>query len=234
MVDPTHMIATPEDISLQYLRFRREGSAMERASAARRAFTEWIAQHQDAPVSPRWAERDGAEADAICAEAKTFDLLVIPRGTNLDGRDALHTVSYCAQRPFIVAPASGAPRPGSHLADCIVIAWNGTPACRRAAEAARPFLAQSTRAVMLLITEGAEVAQNLASDLRRDGIVGEIRTIARDAEKLGDQIVSEALALGATLLVMGAHRHSAWIEWITGHTTDQALRHEDITFFMAH
>ncbi len=234
MVDPDQMFASPEEIDLQYLRAAREGSAGQRAEATRVAFSAWVDRHPGAPVSPEWKRIAGMELENICAEAKAFDLLVVPRGFNADGADAMYTVFYCARRPFIVAPRTRPPGWGPHLTDCIVIAWNGTAACRRAVQAARPWLMHSTRTIVLLIAEGADDARELVSDLAGSGIAVAVETVARDSEKLGDQIVTRARALGATLLVMGAHRHNAWVEWVTGHTTNQALRHEDITFFMAH
>jgi len=234
MVDPDQMIASPEEIDLQYLRVAREGSAEQRAEATRIAFSAWVDRHPGAPVSPEWKRIAGMEMENICAEAKAFDLLVVPRGFNADGADAMYTVFYCARRPFIVAPRSRSLPAGRYLTDRIVIAWNGTPACRRAAVAARPWLMRSARTIVLLIAEGAQEARELALDLAGSGITVEIKTVARDSEKLGDQVVTQARALGATLLVMGAHRHNAWVEWLTGHTTNQALRHDDITFFMAH
>lgn len=232
MVDPAKMVASAEEVDLHYLRMRLEGSAEDRASATRAAFSAWTNAHPDAPVSAEWKQIEGMETDVIAAEARAFDLLVVPRSHNLDGRDAMFAVSYGVERPFLVAPRLP-PAPGP-LTECIVLAWNGTPACRRAAEAAMPFLRHTSRAVVLLIAEGTEMAEDVMAELKAASMRFEIAAVARDGEKLGDQIAAQAKVLGATLLVMGAHRHGPWIEWLIGRTTDEVLRHDDITLLMSH
>ncbi len=234
MVDPARMIASSEEVDLQYLRIRSEGSAEDRAAATRAAFAAWTGAHPDAPVSAEWKQVAGMETDVIASEARAFDLLVVPRSHNLDGRDAMFAASYGVERPFLVAPRQPPAATAGQLTKCIVIAWNGTPACRRAAQAAMPFLRHTTRAVVLLIAEGAEMAEDVMAELKAADVRFEIAAVARDNEKLGDQIAARAKALGATLLVMGAHRHGPWIEWLIGHTTDEMLRHDEITLLMSH
>lgn len=234
VVDPAVMVAAAEMIDMEYLRIRREGTAEERAEAARQAFDAWTAAHPDALVAPRWTQTAGTEIETICEVAKGYDLLVVPRGLNEDGGAAMYAAFYRAGRPFILAPHEGLLPKGRRLSDRIVIAWNNTPACRRATEAARPWLKLCNETAIMLIGAEDSSAEEYSAELRDQGIPIAPRRIARDREALGDQIVTEAEVLGASLLVMGAHRHAAWLEWLLGHTTDQALRHADMTFLMAH
>lgn len=62
----------------------------------------------------------------------------------------------------------------------------------------------------------------------------EVVRVGRDDEFLGDQIVTEATKLGASMLVIGAHRRNALIEWMFGHTMDQVFRHTDILPLLSH
>lgn len=234
VVDPVVMIAAQEMVDMEYLRIRKEGTAEERAEATHRAFDTWLAAHPNAAIAPRWTQTAGMEIETVCEAARGYDLLVVPRGLNEDGGAAMHAAFYRAGRPFILAPHEGLLPKDRDLSDFIVIAWNGTPACRRAAEAARPWLKLCTETAIMLIGSEDPSAEEYAAGLRDQGIPIATRRIARDREALGDQIVIEAEVLGATLLVMGAHRHAAWLEWLLGHTTDQALRHADMTFLMAH
>ena len=234
VVDPAAMIASEEMVDMEYLRIRREGTAQERAKATHRAYDTWVASHPNASVNPRWTQATGMEIETICEAAKAYDMLVVPRGVNEDGGAAMYAAFYCAGLPFILAPHKGLLPKDRPLSDRIVIAWNNTPACRRAAEAALPWLKLSEETAILLIGADDPSAEDYASGLRDQGIAIASRRIARDREALGDQIVTEAHVLGATLLVMGAHRHGAWLEWLLGRTTDQALRHADMTFLMAH
>lgn len=234
LVDPATMIAEDEAIDMEYLRTRSEGSAQERAEAAHQAFSAWATAHSDASIALRWAQAEGTEVQTICETAKGYDLLVVPRGTNEDGAEALYAAFYCAGRPFILAPHEHLLPHAGRLSDRIVIAWNGTPACRRAAEAARPWLRLGAEKSILLIGADDPAAEEYAAGLNEQGIRIATRHLPRDREALGDQIVTEAKVYGATLLVMGAHRHGVWLEWLLGHTTDQAIRHADMTFLMAH
>lgn len=228
-VDPSHLISSAEEVDFQILREKCEGTAAERAAAVRQAFDRWL-QRGSLP-SIAWTQVSAAEADAICKEAKLFDVLVLARPHNSDGVEALHTALYQAGRPFFLAPAKALGESRS-LVEKIVIAWNGTPQCRRAIAGAMPWLRAAHANIVLLIAEGEATAPETMGEL--SGIAYDTVTIARDDERLGDQIISEAKRLGATLLVLGAHRHNMLIEWLAGHTTDQVLAHEELTLFLAH
>lgn len=234
VVDPAQLAAPAEEIDMQILREKREGTAAQRAEATGAVFEQWVRDHPSAPVSPAWKQIAGAEQSRICEEARTFDVLVVPRGTNADGVEALQAALYCAGRPFFLVPRTLPAIDSRGIEERIVIAWNDTPACRRATEGVLPWLKRSRQSAVLLINEGDEVAADLTGKLVSAGVRYTIVSVARDDEKLGDQIVSEAKRFGATLLVMGAHRHNMLIEWLVGHTTDQVIAHEDLLLFMAH
>lgn len=233
VVDPAQIIGAEEMIDMQYLRIRREGTAATRATATRAALDDWKVAHPGLPVSPVWHEAVGDETETLCDWGRRYDLLVLPRGLNLDGADAMHAAFFCAGRPFFLAPHAGL-MPKRPLTERIVIAWNGTPACRRAAEAARPWLRIGDRSVAMLIGDDAPSAEAFAEAFAADGVRIERRRLVRDREALGDQIVTEARALDATLLVMGAYRHTSWLEWLLGGTTRKALHHATLPFLMAH
>lgn len=226
-VDPSHLIAPPEEVSYQRLREKWEGTALERAAATKSAFDHWSETNRRTFV---WKQVASVESQGIKKEAKGFDVLVLSRPHNADGVDALHTALYMAGRPFFLAPRR-IPW-GKSLVEKIVIAWNDTSQCQRAIAGAMPWLRAAKANVVLLIAEGEAVLPGTTGEL--SGIAYETVTIDRDQEKLGDQIVTEAKRLGATLLVLGAHRHNMLIEWLTGHTTDQVLKHEELALFLAH
>lgn len=233
-VDPRVLAAPSEEIDFQILREKYEGTARNRAEATHAAFDGWIADHPGAPIAPEWKEVSGSERNAICREASSFDALVVPRGHNADGIEALHTLLYHAQRPFFLAPRNASSGAGPAIIECIVIAWNATPACGRATQGAVPWLKKSRHAAILLVNEGQEVAGEITAELAAAGVRYDIVSVARDKEKLGDEIVVEAKNLGASMLVLGAHRHNMLIEWLLGHTTDEILAHDDLPLFLAH
>ncbi|MDE1917226.1 MAG: universal stress protein [Sphingomonadales bacterium] len=51
---------------------------------------------------------------------------------------------------------------------------------------------------------------------------------------LGEQIASEAQALGADLIVAGAYRHGEIIEWLAGGTTRHLLAAAKLPLLLAH
>jgi len=227
-VDPRSLIAATEEVDFQLLRERAEGTAYDRAAATRKAYELWLDRNGRPPFE--WKELSGDESDEIGEEAKHFDVLVLARPHNADGVDALYAALYWIDRPFFLAPNR---RPEQvSLVDKVVIAWSDTPQCRRAIAGIVPWLRAAHATVILLVAEHGGMQPQEIEGL--DGIPYETVIIDRDDEKLGDQIVTEAKRLGATLLVTGAHRRNELVEWLVGHTTDQIVRHDDLTLFLAH
>jgi nucleotide-binding universal stress UspA family protein len=234
VVDPSRLVSANEEVSLQQLRERYEGSAKARAVATHAAFDGWIKVHPGIDVPLMWKERIGAEEENVEQEALLFDVLVLARSTNLDGFDALHAAFYHINHPFFLVPSKWRLRPGEAFAEHIVIAWNGTDGCRRSAEGALPWLGLAKEVTILLVDEPEPVAKQIAELLKANSISYRIHRAVRRDEALGDQIVHEAHKLNADLLVMGAYRHSEFIEWLFGGTTRHALAHMDMPMFLAH
>lgn len=82
VVDPDYLVSASEEIAIQHLRERFEGTAQEREVATHTAYERWIAAHPDADIPLRWKERIGAEEENVEREAKDFDVLVMARPTN--------------------------------------------------------------------------------------------------------------------------------------------------------
>jgi nucleotide-binding universal stress UspA family protein len=234
ITDPDHMVGASEEIAIQALRERTEGSAQSRATATHAAFDAWVKSHPLADIPLRWKERVGAEEENVEKEAGTVNVLVLARSTNLDGFDALHAAFYYIKHPFFLVPSTWKLLPGESFAEHIVIAWNGTDGCRMAVEGSLPWLRLAKDVTILLIDEQKKVAATLEYLLKDEKITYRVHGAARGNESLGDQILHEAHKLGADLLVMGAYRHNEFVEWLLGRTTRQALAHMDMPLFMAH
>lgn len=235
VVDPRIMVAASEEISFQHLREIHEGTAKERAATTYRAFLNWQRSHPQADIPLHWRELVGCEGDGVKREAIAFDVLVLAQPTNIDGADALHTAIFSVRHPFILVPSNWRLRLGSTFAEHIIIAWNDTKACRKAVEGALPWLRQAKNVTVLLIEEDANLVVPPMELLRSEAITYEIWKIPRFAAHfLGDQILREAHALGADLLVMGAYRHHQFVEWLLGSTTRHLLAHLDLPLLAAH
>jgi nucleotide-binding universal stress UspA family protein len=233
MVDPRRIIRAPEEIAIQGLRERWEGTARDRAAAARAAFVSWSAANPSAATAISWKELVGAEEETVAHEATQFDVLVMARPHNLDGHDALHAALYGSSRPLLLIPSNwqAPPKP---FPQRITIAWNDTAPAGRALDGAMPWILAAARVTILLIAEPANMAGALVDRLTDEGVDAEVKEIERSARALGDQIIDAAHAVDTDLLVMGAYRHNEFVEWLFGGTTRHALRHADLPLLMAH
>ncbi|HWJ70608.1 MAG TPA: universal stress protein [Sphingobium sp.] len=234
VVDPGYLITASEEVAFQRLRSRHEGTPGERAAATRAAYDAWMVAHPEADIPLRWKERFGAEEETIQREARIFDVLVLAWPTNLDGGDALHAAMHRIQHPFFLVPSQWRLKPGARFAGHIVIAWNGTEACRKALQGALPWLRVAREITLLLIAESRDLAGPAEDLLNLEQIACRVQHVPRGSTPLGDQIIAEAHKWNADLLVMGAYRHPQFIEWLLGGTTRHVLAHFDLPLLLAH
>lgn len=229
--DPERAVASAEEIGIQLLRERWEGTAAARAARTRAAFDDWLGRHPEAAVV--W--RDGAgEADAAAAaETAKADLLVIGRPVHLDARDALHRALFHTRRPVLVAPPR-ASDDGRTIGRHLVVGWKpGEPAARAvAAFSGRLKRAEKVSVVCIAKEGGPPYAPSAAEFFGRLGIVCEILTRRREGRSVGVQILAEVDRLGGDGLVIGAYRHGPLWEAILGGVTRDVLREMTVPVFM--
>lgn len=232
IVDLAHAVTSSEEVPLEQLRELREGTALERAAAARGAFLSWIAEEPGKARLVRWKEIIGAEEETVAHEANGMDLLVLAKPRNAEGHHALHAAFFCG-RPLLLVPADWTPSAGPFGVH-VAIAWNGTPACRRAVAGALPWLAAADAITIVLINESEAMAADLIALLKANCVPPSMRVVGRPRGDLGSQIIDETHAIGADLLVAGAYRHSEFLEWFVGRTTRQMLSRADMPLLLAH
>ena len=233
IVDPRMLCRAPEEVAIQGLRERAEGTAQVRANAARSAFANWAeARPADAPKVV-WKEQIGAVEENVAREAAQFDLLVMARPVNMDGRDALHTAFFAASRPLLLVSSDWKAGRASFPQN-IVIAWNDSAQACRAVDGAMPWLRRAASVTILLIAEPSEIADALVERLTDEGIIVRVLIAERSASSLGHQIIDIAHEVGADLLVMGAFRHNQFVAWMMGRTTNHALRRADLPLLLSH
>ncbi|MFT3976167.1 MAG: universal stress protein [Sphingomonas bacterium] len=234
IVDPSKLVVASEEIAFQRLREVHEGPATERAKATRAAYLAWKEAHPAIDVPLHWKDLIGGEEEKVTEEAGEFDVLALAMPHNLDANDALHAAFFKIHHPLFLVPSEWSLKPGSSFADHIVIAWNDTRPCHNAVEGALPWLRAARDVTVLLINEGETYERSVAHLLRREDISYRAHYCPRDDETLGDEILTKAHELGADLLVMGAYRHSEFVDWLLGGTTRHVLRHADLPLFMSH
>ena len=234
VVDPEQIAVASEEIDFQRLRARDEGTAQERADAARAAFVAWTAATSDDTPEVAWRSIVGTEEATVKQEAANVDaLIVIAREQTMDGGDALHAAIFSTDKPVIIVPAgwrAGAQTGFEHMA----VGLSDSDTARHAIEEAAPWLRVAKRVTAIRIGEETDPALGLEALLDEICVRHELHVVPRSSENLGAQLVAEAKAIGAELLVTGAYRHNQIIEWFMGGTTRHILAAADIPLLMAH
>lgn len=232
VVDPDRLVAASEEVQFQRLRERTEGTARDKAKAVEAEFLCWNVGADEKTPRITWEAPVGAEEELIVRAAHNADLLVLVQGHDMDTGDARHAAIREAAKPLLLVPASW--QPPSHGFAHIAVALSDTPIAADAIDAAVPWLQAAEKVTALRIGSEADPALALADRVRTAGIDVEARIIPPEGEDRGAQIVHEAKAIGADLLVAGAYRHGPLLEWLLGGTTRHMLAAAELPLFLAH
>ena len=215
----------------------------ERARRAHRQFDD-ACKRAGASVTPArsaegfsasFAAATGRENDLIALRGRLSDLIVAGRREDDDGaaRSILEIALLETGRPVLVTP----PRPALSFGHFVGVAWNGSAEAARAIGAGLPFLSEAEEVTVLVVPEGGRVGptvEDLIAYLACHGVNANARHIETGGEGVGKEILSEAKAAGADMLVMGAYTHSRLRHLIFGGATSAVLDHTDIPVLMAH
>lgn len=234
-VDPARLKTASEEIDIQMLRATSEGTAEERALHIHQAYLDWRDKAGDVSPLPGWRMVVGAEEDTVLREAGNADVIsiVLSPENNLDSSDALHACVFDSGKPMFVVPhdwRKGGRRSFAH----VMVALIDTEVTRHAIAGAGPWLRAAFRVTGLRVGKIEDVPASHAQLLSERGNECGLRCVERNELTLGAQIIAEARAAGADLLVAGAFRHPAALEWLLGGTTEELLRSADRTILFSH
>ena len=232
VVDPDQLVSSTEEVQIQRLRETAEGTASDKAMAAQAAFVAWNAGTADDTPRVEWKAPAGAEEATIVEAAGDADLLVLVQSQDLDSGDAQHAAIRETGKPLLLVPADWTPRPPAFAH--IAVALSDTPVTDDAIQGAMPWLRAADTVTAIRIDAEQDHALTLADRLQEMGIDAQLRVVAPSGHDRGAQIVKEAEAIGADMLVAGAYRHSQLVEWLLGRTTRQMLRNTALPLFLAH
>lgn len=213
----------------------------ERMLAAKQAFTDEL-DEQGGPRA-RWAVAEGWAVERVLHEQALYaDLVVL--GQQHDPApvagvpfDLVETTVVTTGKPVLVVP------PGAKVATgrTVVIAWKPTREAASAIAAAMPLI-HNARAVhvVALRERGEEEGRGIRGAhldldgwLRLHGIQAQWhREDRRHDEPLGRVLLDRAMALDATLLVMGCYGHSRVREWMLGGVSRTVLEHAALPVLM--
>ncbi|MBI3451665.1 MAG: universal stress protein [Rhodospirillales bacterium] len=216
-----------------------------KAERAKQTFEAWrktadlpLIERPGGAVGPSvaWVEETGAEDERVARRGRVADLIVAAQPTS-SGAIA-STVTFEAAlldtgRPVIVAPPAAGTGIGGGAA---VVAWNGSAESARAVSFSLPFLALSTRVVVVAAKEGATAADAdpLISYLAWHGVRADTVTPEVHTAAVGPHLLEEAQKIGAGMLVMGAYTHNRLRQMVFGGVTRHVLGHAKLPVLMAH
>jgi nucleotide-binding universal stress UspA family protein len=186
-----------------------------------------------------WSEVMGSAADLFPSRARGCDLVVAggPGGdassSTLD--DEISAMALLASGRLTLL----APRPG-HLPDnlfrSVLIAWDDSAAASRTLAQAMPLVA-AAQEVRLFVgetsPESAVRCNDILSYLRRKGVHPTVERSVPALHTIRETLVQQAQALGVSLIVMGAYKHSRTREILLGGTTRHVIQHAGCAVLMA-
>lgn len=178
----------------------------------------------------------GAALGAAAAEARTFDLALLPwSAETLSAQDMAQSLVFGAGVPVILVPPSTAAGTVSHIA----IAWDGSRVAARALCDALPLLAAGGRVTVVTVQgekplSGSNIAQILTASLERRGYSATAIDITLDGRTIAKALQDTALSEGVQLLAMGGFGHSRLRDFILGGTTTGVFSDLRLAVLLSH
>lgn len=214
----------------------REGD--EQARRARAVFEEYCALHDLLPSPPEgprqgpgitWLEKTGSPTSVLSLWGRLADLIVVPRPARYRDNSHDHKLVeaglFHSGKPVLICPPVVRDQIGAHIA----IAWNGSTESARAVSMAMPFLMQADTVNILQVADGSQEldAADLQDYLSSWGINAGTHAF-RHTESIGKELYSNARAIGADMLLMGAYGHSRSREMVLGGASREVIEHTEI------
>lgn len=239
-------IIAGEGVSLSgdfLVQFEHEGQ--QKAEQAQRAYNEIMQSHgvplgglstAEGGSTAGWMIHDGVEEQFVGEYGRLFDLIVtgrVARYTDFDWRSTSEAALFESGRPVLLVPkVLKAP-----LGRRIMVSWNGSTETARTLAMSMSLLSLAEQ-VRVLTVAGAMVpgpdGEAITQHLRRNGVNAEFHHVDRGDQSPGKNILVEADAFGADLLIKGAYTHSRLREMIFGGATSYILTEAMIPVLLAH
>lgn len=178
----------------------------------------------------------GAALDAAAAEARYYDLSVVPwSGETLLAQDMAQSVVFGSGRPTVLVPPSASAAVLHHIA----IAWDGSRVAARALWDALAYLPEDGRLTVLTIRDekplsGPDLAESLASSLHERGYKAKSLGITLSGRTVSEALQASAQEAGAQLLAMGGFGHSRVRDFVLGGATKGVLNDLRMPILLSH
>lgn len=190
-------------------------------------------------VEADWRGQIGFPGEACSRAARASDLVILGgRNTRAPyhAPDVADVLMGCG-RPVLVTPPTRVRNPvGEHA----LVAWKDCREARLALTGALPLLQRARGVTLYAICSGEEneaVDAELADVVRflaRHDVAAEPVIALRDEASAGRQILNEALARSAGLIVAGGYGHARLREWALGGVTHSLLAESTLCLLLAH
>lgn len=178
----------------------------------------------------------GAALEAATAEARIFDLALLPwdAGT-VSAQDLAQALVFGAGVPVILVP----PSTQAGVVDHVAIAWDGSRVAARALCDALPLLSAGGRVSVVTVQNekslgGSALAQILAASLERRGYTATAVNLTLDGRTIAKALQDAALSEGAQLLAMGGFGHSRLRDFVLGGATKGVFSDLRLAVLLSH
>lgn len=230
-VDPkTTILPTEEMLTEGRERALRHAAARE-AETLHAIYEAWR-RPLDPALSEEWRDVVGTEASEVAKRGSGAALLVMasPTPESLGhAHTAFHAALFETHRPLLMVPPAHEPRAVRRIA----IGWQDSEVCRRAIQAAAPWLRQAEDVRIVHVGEAeAEALRGVERLFADSGVRVTARSVRADGLTDGERLLAEAEA--ADWLVIGAYRHNRLINWVLGGVTNTVLNQAQLPVFMVH
>jgi nucleotide-binding universal stress UspA family protein len=174
--------------------------------------------------------------DTVSDIARYHDLAVLGVG-NHDAalRATAEEVIFAAGKPVLLVPEDLDVKTYDHVA----IAWDGSRVAARAVGDAWPFLSKATAISILCVTDEkalphGDVGARLADYLGKHGLQATVSDVATGERPIAETLQTQALRIGAGVLVMGGFGHSRVRDFVLGGATSGILRDLKMPALISH
>lgn len=234
-------ITAPEATPMGAAYFKGERD-QEMLEEARTRASDWLARFArrcaEAGVRYLQVQDEGDPVERIAAHAPRYDVLLLGQQTCFRSGDpdnpdsCLEELLHHPPRPVVAVPAQ------LPTGETVVVAYDGSVQAARAL-AAFHATGIGSRYDIHVVTLAADriTAEQIAAPaveyLTLHGATVHAHPLVASGH-LGEQLVREAEALGAQLLVMGAFSHSTLHDFFFGSTTRTVLKATSLPVFLDH
>lgn len=193
----------------------------------------------DSSIDLEWVTVDGGHLDQLTYYSAFNDLAIVSQTEAVNLEEVLahnlpDQLALTAACPVLVLPHQW--EEGS-LPDTVVLGWKPSAPANHALRGAMPFLQHARNVKVVTISpKGKDDPhdQSVILHLKRHGVEAELVHRTGSDAKAGHELIEQAEACGAGLVVMGGFSHSRLHDLVIGSATSQVLNNGKIPLLMAH